>query len=133
MRKLFATLLLMLAVTLATETQAQTISYPFGDADEVTPTLVNDSLVTVETSNLVTYVDMTADTTVYIDVVATGIRTGALMYFEVTADGTNRTLKFSSGITAADETVTASKTSLYTFIYNDDDGVFKIISNKQID
>lgn len=129
MRKLFIALALLFAFTLTTE--AQTVSYPFGDADEVTPTLVNDSLVTVETSNLVTYVDMTVDTTVYIDVDATGIRTGALMYFEVTADGTNRTLKFSSGLTAEDETVTANKTSLYTFIYND--GVFKIISNKQID
>ena len=46
------------------------------------------------------------------------LKTGAKVYLKLAADGTNRTVTFSTGFTAAAITVTADKTILATFFYN---------------
>lgn len=80
-----------------------------------------------------TYVDIAAmDTNMTLTcTVNNNVKAGAILIIESTADATNRTVTFSTGLTCTALTNTANKTFLTAFIYNGT--VFKAFAQKQID
>jgi len=122
---------LILALFLAIGSQAQTINYPFGYAEEQTVT-TDTTVLDFTTSNQVVFVTV-ADVDTNITVTCTPaseMRTGALLYLQLTADATERTITFGTGLTGAAATHAASKTVIYTFIYRSG---YKLQSTQQID
>lgn len=118
-----------LAILAPNSGSAQVINYPFGAADYQTVTATNDS-VQFSTDNQWTFVSSSIDSNTVVKCTAgSEIRTGALLFVELTADGTNRTVTF-TGLTAPSTTFTASKTRIMTFVYR---GGYKLISSAQID
>ena len=80
-----------------------------------------------------TYVDIgTMDTNMTLTAtINNNVKQGAILVIETTANGSNRTVTFSTGLTCTALTNTASKTFLTAFIYNGT--VFKAFAQKQID
>lgn len=122
--------LLALFIGMAVMSQAQTIDYPFGAADYEAATIAGDTAIYITADNQWTCVSATIDTTVQVRVaVGDGIENGALLFVKLTADGTNRAITFPDGVTAAGETLTASKTKLWVFIYIND-GFYEFAENQ---
>ena len=121
-------IVIWLALTFTVEAQS-TINYPFGAADYQTGTISGDTAIYITCSNQWTLITAAIDTTVQIRVtVGGGIKNGALLFLKLTADGTNRPITFPAGVTAAGETLTASKTKLWTFVYMG--GFFQFAENQ---
>jgi hypothetical protein len=124
----------LIAFSSCVDQNTDNVSYPFGTMDMVTS--ADDSLsFEVSIAEQVTYIDVAAttldtNTTINLDV-SSEVDAGALIYVEATADGTNRDITWGTDFTATSETVTANKTSMYTFVY--DGTSFNIISADQID
>lgn len=80
-----------------------------------------------------TYVDIgTMDTNMTITLtINNNVKAGALLFIETTANGTQRTVTFSTGLTCTALTNSASKTFITAFIYNGT--AFRAFGQKQID
>lgn len=125
-------ILFLLALTLgfAATMTAQTISYPFGNV--TTEALTVDASVSVSLTNQVTYMTATLDTNMTLTVVDAGIRKGAVLILEVTADASDRDLVFYTGFATTDSlTILATKTSYFQFWY---DGTYmKLVGYSPLD
>lgn len=132
MKKFLLAFIVIFAMAFTQNADAQTVSYPFGYADELTGTIAADSAASFSTANLVTYATLSADTNVYINLAPSGLKTGATFYLEVTADATTRYIYFNDKATGANDSVVASKTVIFTLVYDDDNDVYKLVSRNQI-
>lgn len=121
-------MVIVIGLALAFTVEAQTINYPFGAADYQTETISGDTAIYITCSNQWTLITAAIDTTVQIRVTASGLKTGALLFLKLTADATNRPITFPAGVTAAGETLTASKTKLWAFVYMG--GFFQFAENQ---
>lgn len=129
MKKAFFLIMMSLVVTLVSQAQI-TIDYPFGKADVQTVILTDDTLATFEPVNQWTFANVSIDTNVTVTCVPdNGIKTGALLFVEITSDTANRRVLFGDNLTATIDTVYAGKTKIYTFVYN---GGYKLVSDQQI-
>lgn len=126
-------LIVLIAALFIVSAASAQIHFPFGNADEMTGSFTNDTVVALSIDNLCTYATLSADTNANFNITATGIRTGAVLYLEVTCDATQRAMIFGTNITGANDTLTASKTKMFMFVYDDDDEEFNLVSKQQID
>lgn len=124
-------LIFTIAIAFASVSNAQ-LRYPFSTADFRTSTDSLTSSVAEVWDNL-TYIDYaTLDTNMTVTAtIGSEIKDGAILYLEFTADGTNRTVTFSTGLTGASETITANKTDIIGFVYNG--SAFKKFVATQVD
>jgi hypothetical protein len=130
MKKMLILAMLLLAGALATQTQSQTLQFPFGAASYQDVTATNDS-IQFTASNRMTLVSSTIDTTTVVKVTVSDFVTdGSMLLLKITAPSTaNQTITW-SGITAASATITKAKTVIYSFIYFHDG--YKIFATQQI-
>lgn len=109
--------------------QVSNVKFPFGKSTILTSS--NDSLtLSLTPKNTVEFVKVantTLDTNLTVNLTTKYAEAGYILYLEVTADGTNRTLTFGTGMQGVALTVTASKTFLVTAIY---DGSKYVVSTK---
>ncbi|MCF8218711.1 MAG: hypothetical protein K9J21_06985 [Bacteroidales bacterium] len=134
-------LLILLIATLAlsfisTETTCQNIRYPYGDASVSSVTIDNDGSATADTTsnvwNTLNFKTVTTDSDITLNLDVGDMMDGSVYYFKVKADtATNITVSFGDNLTGTDETLTASKTDLYRFVWYIDS--FYITSAKQAD
>jgi len=127
MKKLFIFAVILLLSAGAAQSQV-VINYPFAAAEYQSVTATNDS-VQFTVSNQVSWVYSSIDSTTVVSATVAGhITNGAILYVELAADGTNRTVTF-SGLTGPSTTFTASKTRILTFVYRSG---YKLVSSAQI-
>lgn len=109
-----------LAVTPAdvpAEAPAVVNKYAYGFRHAVA--LTYSTTITVAPDNYtLTYGTLSVTGAATITATETNSIVGDQIYLQVTADGTNRALTFTGGITAATYTVTANKTVLLGFVYS---------------
>lgn len=94
------------------------VKFPFGKADVVSKGYA--AIIDVDVLNMETIVNigtLTGATTLNLNV-NHQVDPGANITVKITADGTNRTVTFGTGITAVAHTVTASKSFAYSFKYD---------------
>lgn len=103
--------------TAPAEAPAVVNKYAYGFRHAVA--LTYSTTITVATDNYtLTYGTLSVTGTATITATETNSIVGDQLYLQVTADGTNRALTFTGGITAATYTVTANKTVLLGFVYS---------------
>lgn len=91
--------------------------YPYGNRSAVT--LASADTVTVTPNNLtLTYVTLSLDTNVVVNVDVSNSIVGDRIVLDLTADATDRTVTFNEHIKGVAETITATKNELIEFIYN---------------
>lgn len=127
--------LIFIAILFASfSVSAQIVKYPFGAADFSTLTVDNDTLYAT-VNNSVTYLtlsDTLIGNTVMYATISSNIKAGDKLYIRSLNSATARTITWKSTyFKAANTTTTASKTKVYSFIY--DGSVFVIVGTQQID
>lgn len=91
--------------------------YHYGSRSAVT--LISADTVTIAPNNLtLTYATLSADTNIVFDVNVDNSIVGDRIVLEVTADATTRQMTFNSNVTALADSVEATKTKLFEFVYN---------------
>lgn len=109
--------IVMAIAALVAFTPSSSDSYSFGYRS--TETLVCADTVEVSPDNLtLTYASMAMDTNVVVNVGIDHSLPGDMIVFEFTADASNRQIGWNSNITAVNDSVVATKTKLFQFIYN---------------
>lgn len=101
--------------------EAQVVKYPFGAATVSTITANNDTLYAVS-DNSVTFTTLSdtliANTVMYATI-SSGVKAGDMLYIQASNGVVARTVTFKSTyFTAPTVTMTASKSKLFSFIYN---------------
>jgi hypothetical protein len=127
--------LLLIAVLFSVlSANAQIVKYPFGAADFSTLTVDNDTLYAT-VNNSVTYLtlsDTLVGNTVMYATISSKVKAGDKLYIRSLNGSTARTITWKSTyFKAANTTTTASKTKVYSFVY--DGSVFVIVGTQQID
>ncbi|MDP2723198.1 MAG: hypothetical protein Q8O72_10600 [Bacteroidales bacterium] len=108
---LFIGMLLMMFVNLA-EAQKQ-----YGFDYRTSSTLTSAVAVSVTPVAALTVYTITADTNITYSAVVTDAVIGDKFVLQITADASARIMAFGTNITAVNDTITATKTRLYEFIY----------------
>ncbi|WP_297096391.1 hypothetical protein [uncultured Draconibacterium sp.] len=111
-------LLFVALLSMVTVTQAQALkeTKPFGSKGlyEITPVSDTVSVIPVYSASVFT---MDVDTNIVLQVDTVSSSPASLLWFEVTADGTQRTVTFDIGLEAASSTVAANKSRTWGFVY----------------
>jgi hypothetical protein len=127
-------LLLIAVLFSALSVNAQIVKYPFGAADFSTLTVDNDTLYAT-VNNSVTYLtlsDTLVGNTVMYATISSRVKAGDILYVRSLNGLTARTITWKSTyFKAANTTTTASKTKVYSFVY--DGSVFVMVGTQQID
>lgn len=98
-------------------TQSPPDKYQYGNRSSVT--LTSADTIDISPNNLTfTYATLSIDTNVVVNVDVDESIIGDRIVLEVTADATNRHLTFNNNITAVADSVVATKTKLFEFVYN---------------
>jgi len=118
MRALIAILTLVAGLMMtANDTQAQTVTWPFGSADVEQQTYIeSDTDLTVTNSMSYQAYKPTADVTLNLPNVQT--RPGGFLFLELVDDGSGRTVTFGTNLKGNSVTLTAEKTFVACFIHN---------------
>ena len=127
-------LILTICVLFALNVNSQTTRYPFGAATFSSLTVDNDTLTVTATNSLTYYTladTLIANTIIYATI-NSQLKAGDRLFIRSLNGATARTLTFKSTyFTSPAITTTASKTRLYSFLY--DGSKLILVSNTQID
>ena len=116
MKRIIFLIMLMVGFVAAGNAQKLVSSKSFGSKGlyEVIPT--NDTISVTPKYSASAYV-MDVDTTVTLQVDTIKSNPCNLVYFQLTADGTKRYVNFGSGLTAAQDSLSANKTRVWGFVF----------------
>lgn len=104
--------------------------YAYGKRKAVTLT-VADTIEVAPNNLTLTYATLSLDTNVVVDVNVDNSIIGDMIFLEITADSTNRHLTFNDNVTAVADSVVATKTKLFCFVFNGT--VFRQYTEEQVD
>lgn len=121
-------LIVMLIGLFAAQSEAQK-QYKFGTRTSVE--LSSAVAVTITPVNTLTVYTIEADTNVTFNAVVTKSVIGDRIIISATADASARTMSFGTSMNGANDTITATKTMTYEFIYTG--STFDIVSKLQSD
>ena len=119
MKSFAFTLIALIGLVLLMATTPPPDKYQYGKRSAVTLTVEDDTLVTIEPNNLTfTYATLAIDTNVTVVADVDNSIVGDRILLHVTADASNRLISWSTNITAINDSVVATKTKLFEFVYN---------------
>lgn len=119
MKSFAFTLIALIGLVLLMATTPPPDKYQYGKRSSVTLTAEDDTMVTIEPNNLTfTYATLAIDTNVTVVADVDNSIVGDRILLHVTADASNRLIDWSTNITAINDSVVATKTKLFEFVYN---------------
>lgn len=130
MRKFIVSLILVLVATIAFTPRAEAQKYSFGDRTSVS--LTSATAIALAPASTMTVYTLEADTNVAFTI-STSAKSiiGDMVVLKLKALTLNRTFTFSGNIVVTSDTLTASKTKLFLFIYTG--SKYEQLSEVQID
>lgn len=115
----FAFTLIALTAILLIAATSPPDKYQYGKRSAVTLTIEDDTLVTVVPNNLTfTYATLAVDSNVTVVANVDNSIVGDRFILHVTADESNRLITWGTNISAVNDSVVATKTKLFEFVYN---------------
>ena len=116
MKRIILLFVALLSMVITTQAQALKESKPFGSKGlyELMPTNDTISVVPVYSASVYT---MDVDTNAVLQVDVSKSSPASFLWFEITADGTQRSVTFDIGLEAASSTVSANKSRTWGFVY----------------
>lgn len=117
MKKFFVMMMILMVSVLVAGAQSKLVSHnSFGSKAAYEVTLTNDTVEFIPQYTTTAYI-MPVDTNVVIQADTLKAKPGNLVYFQVTTDATKRYVKFDSGFTTNADSLSASKTRTWGFVF----------------